>query len=206
MGELDGEAWGISDVAALISEIDRDLGERAALSAELVRKGRVSQAEADYVAAVVGDIRADLLFAFSPMDNRETWQRPDPAVSWNDKCRWLRGELELRRKTYPELVAKGRMTEADAKQRGRAVAALHRLYWERMFQWLPPEGPAREYLDALRAAAELRSSGKPARRELRSGDGAKIYRELVRRHMAEVEAANDPGQGSLLPEARSAQA
>lgn len=183
---LDGATWGIADAGAIVAEIDRDLAERAAAYPEQVRKGRLSQTEADYLSGLLGDIREDLDFAFAmigPGEIRETWERPNPRVTWRDKVRWIRRELEARERRLPDLVAKGRLTAADAEKRIAAIEQLRRLYWCKLFQWQPPEGPALDYLKALRSTA--RSGARLE--ELRSSEGAGIYRELVRRHMATVE-------------------
>lgn len=197
---LNGEEWGVADAAALVAEIDRDLGERAATYGELVRKGRLDQREADFVAGLVGDIRDDLADAFAPLAAGEC--RPccprTARVTWRDKIRWIDRELADRKATYPELVRKGRLTEADARVRIGAIAHLRRLYWNRMFMWDPPEGPAREYLAALRSAALSGVAGAAARQPISNSEGGKLYRQFVRDHMAELDREADSGQGRMV--------
>jgi hypothetical protein len=104
----------------------------------------------------------------------------------------MKRELADRRERFPEAVSKGRMTEADARLKIRTIAALVRLYWNQLFMWEPDAPAAADYLDRLRraSAAELE--------ELRSSDGAKIYRELVRKHLADVELESEEAQGRLV--------
>lgn len=193
---LDGEAWGIRDAATLVAEIDRDLAERQAHYPDQVRKGRISQREADYLVDLICDIRDDLMFAFAPVkagELRDTWERPKPRVTWRDKVRWLEGELEHRRTRLPELVRKGLISGNDAQVRLSVIEQLRRLYWNNLFQWQPPEGPALDYLRALRS-----SVGAGAKlEELRKSEGARIYRELVRKHLATVELEREE-QGELV--------
>jgi hypothetical protein len=190
---MNGEAWGIGDAAAFVAAIDRELEAAARSNVELVRKGRQTQAESDYVVALLRDVRSDLAHAFGPY-SETGGLRADPAVSWRDKIRWISRELDDRREKYPELVAKGRMTEADAKLGIRTIAALRRLYWNQLFMWEPDAPAAADYLIQLRrrspaSAAELE--------QLRSSEGARIYRELVRKHLADVELEEN-GQQRLL--------
>jgi hypothetical protein len=194
MTELDGQGWGIGDAAALVAEIDRDLTDRQSHYPEQVRKGRISQQEADYLVGLIGDIREDLTFEFAilqPGQIHDPHQRK-PRVTWRDKIRWIDGELERRRDRLPELVAKGRLTQDDCDKRIRAIEQLRRLYWNRMFMWEAPAGPAREYLEALHSAVLAGADTKL----LYSSEGARIYRELVRKHLAAVELETG-AQGEL---------
>jgi hypothetical protein len=200
MTDWTGDAWGIRNAALLIAEIDRELAERAATDRALVDKGRLDPREADHRALVVGDIRADLRFAFAPLREGEwlNWCErtdPAPAATWEDKVAWINRELELRLEHYPKLVGKGRLTREDADRRIAAIAELRRLYWERMFMWVPPEGPGRDYLDALRAAA-IAGNGSVAIAPLMKGEGRRVYQEHVRRHLAAV-ASEQAEQGEL---------
>lgn len=197
---LNGEAWGVSDAAALVAEIERDLAEREASYPELVSKGRMDKLEANYRVSLIRDIRDDLMFAFRPLaagEILETWERGDWRVTWREKVRWIDRELGDRRARAPELIAKGRLSANDAQRRISTMEHLRRLYWNSLFQWQPPEGPALDYLKAQKAAAR---SGAPraALLAIRQGEGARLYRELVRRHMAELEAEEDDRQGRLV--------
>lgn len=188
---MSAEEWGIADAAAFVAAIDRELEAATRESVELERKGRQTKAESDYVAALLRDVRSDLAFAFGPIAG----VREDPAVRWRDKVRWMKRELGDRRERFPELVTKGRMTEADARLKIRTIAALVRLYWNQLFMWEPDAQPAADYLQTLRrnvnaSVAELA--------KLRASEGAQIYRELVRRHMADVELEGEETQGRLV--------
>lgn len=199
---MNGEAWGVAAAAELVAEIDAELAERSAADEELVTKGRLHRSEADYRKTLVADIRADLAAAFAPLQPGETandsgqWRpRPDRAIAWADKVRWINGELDDRNASYPELVRKGRLTERQAHRRIRAIEALRRLYWEKLFMWEPPAGPAQDYLAALRSTA---SAGLAVTSSaLFQSEGARIYRELVRRHFVTVGLEAD-GQGRLV--------
>jgi hypothetical protein len=82
----------------------------------LIAKGRLTDEQADWRARVVADISLDLRFAFAPVFGIQNWsERLEPAAAWTDKIRWIEGELEARRAQYPELVNKGRLTEAEAR-------------------------------------------------------------------------------------------
>jgi hypothetical protein len=195
----DGQGWGIWDAAALVAEIDRDLGERQAAYPELVKKGRISKEEAGYRTTVITDIREDLTFAFTPLGDGEirgTWWRSDPRVTWREKVAWINRELGDRRQRYPELIKKGRLTKEEADLRLEAIAHLRRLYWDRMFQWQPPEGPAREYLAALHAT--VLAGGFDALAKIRKSEGQQIYREFVRRHLAIVASESPEAQGRMV--------
>lgn len=191
---LTGEHMGIADAAAFVAAIDRDLAAIAADHADKVRKGRLSQQESDYVVGLVRDIRSDLVHAFGAMP-RVSIERPDPAVSWRDKVRWISRELDDRRATYPELVAKGRMTEADARLGERIMAHLRRLYWRELFMWEPEPGPALEWLIRIRRRP-VGDSGAAIDAEL--PHGKQQYRELARKHFANVELEDQPQQQRLL--------
>jgi hypothetical protein len=182
---LDGTAWGVADAAMLIATIDVELAEREATDRELLTKGRIDPLEADWRKAVIADIREDLLFAFAPLDAgdiRSTWDRSDRRVTWHDKVRWIERELADRRAGYPELVAKGRIEEGEARRRVRALGELRRLYWCQMFQWEPSDPAARDYLAAVRKTVDRRG-GEGKLEELRQSDGYRAYREHVRAHM-----------------------
>jgi hypothetical protein len=189
--------WRIADAGAFIAAIDRELGDRQRDHAAKVRKGAMHQAEADHVLALVADIRADLLHYFGPVPDEEPRQPPreDPLFPWADKVRWIRRERDELEDKSPELVAKGRMTFDDAKRLTAMFGTLHRLYWRGMFMWRPPEGPAADYLRELRGAAV---SGRKLAGGRNDGAGALLYRQLVREHMAQLDAEDSDSQGRLV--------
>lgn len=190
---MDSNGWGIADAAAFVAAIDRELELATTGSVELVRKGRLTQQESEYVVGLLRDVRSDLAHAFGPFDPDRV-QRQDPAVSWRSKIQWIKRELADRRELYPELVRKCRLTEDEARRGIRVIAALHRLYWQQLFMWVPDEQPAIDYLARIREAKNASSAELEA---LRSSEGAKIYRELVRKHMAAVDN-EEHGQRELL--------
>lgn len=189
---MNGEAWGIADADALVAAIDKELEELAQRNAALVAKGRLKLQEAEFHSLLVGDIRLDLAHAFGPLALDASYTRAEPGVGWHDKVRWISAELDERRARYPDLVAKGRMTEADAARRIRTVEQLRRLYWNAMFQWLPLAGPALDYVLAVRRTVD------PARREaLWQGEQARIYRQQIRDHLLQVDQESGAAQGVL---------
>lgn len=188
---MNGEAFSIRDAAAFVAAIDQDLEATTAENVELVRKGRLRQEEADYVTGLIRDVRSDLVHAFGPLELGQSYERRDPAVSWQDKNRWIGGELDRREAEFPELVRKGRLAPPDAEQRIRVLRTLRRLYWRELFMWDPEPGPA---LDWLRATRELN-------RLMAADDeypgGRSLYRQLVRKHAAAVEL-EEAEQGRLV--------
>ncbi len=189
-----GECWSIVDADAMIAAVDRELQLVADRAAELERKGRQSSAEGAYVRRLLEDVRADMAHAFGPFDRAVGWHRPGQAINWQAKVRWMKGELALRESSYPDLVAKGRMLEADAKAGIRIMRGLVRLYYEGMFQWEPEGGPALEYIRAARAC-----SGDPAKHaELTDTPGQLAYRRQADELYAVIQAEQGKGQGELI--------
>jgi hypothetical protein len=177
----------------LLRAIDGELARATAESAELQRKGRRTKEEADYISALLTDIRADLAFGFGPDSSGRGFSRSDPAMSWQNKVRWIRGELEDRRANYPELVAKGRMTKQAAELGIRTVKALARLYWRDMFMWEPEPGPALDYIRAVGTGQFV--PGSDARHQLWLSPGGKAYRDAA---WAQLQLSRPPEQGELL--------
>lgn len=183
---MNGELFKIADAAAFVAAIDRELDERARENVLLVRKGRLSQREADYLTELLRDVRSDLAHAFGPLAIGAAIERADPAVRWRAKVKWVAGEL-AHTDDYPELVRKGRMTIEDAKRKTRMIATLHRLYWRELFMWEPDTGPALDFLLAIRS----RKTATSEEIDRAVPNGREAYRELVRKHVAglELEAA-----------------
>jgi hypothetical protein len=187
---MNGECWGVRDAEGLVRAIDAELAKADKDSEELQRKGRRTSEEAKYITALLTDIRADLAFAFGPYDPAIGFTRREPSISWQNKIRWIRLELEERTASYPELVAKGRMTEDAAALGLRTMKALHRLYWRGMFMWEPEPGPALDWIRRLRAAVDAAEL-----EQLRASEAARIYREAAASQAALAVPAE---QGSLL--------
>lgn len=193
---MTGEFFSIADAAAFVAEIDCDLNDVMRDHVELVRKGRLTARESDYVVALLRDVRSDLAHAFSalPFERSDSVERPDPAVSWRDKVRWIKLELERRREDYPDAIAKGRILERDAKRRFAMIRTLHRLYWRELFMWEPDPGPALDWLRALRRC----TLGEIAALDARIPDGRRLKSELVRAHMAVLDLEDGDAQGELV--------
>lgn len=189
---MNGEAFSIRDAAAFVAAIDAELEQLATANVEAVRKGRQTQREADYVVGLIRDIRSDLVHAFGEL-NGASYERPDAAVSWPNKIRWIKGELERREEEYPELVRKGRMTQQQARIGIQILATLRRLYWKELFMWDAEGGPALEFQKACRQIPPI----SPSELEAKHSEGRRIYRELARKHLAAVEL-EDAEQGRLV--------
>lgn len=181
---MNGEPFSIADAAAFVAAIDAELERTTRENVERVRKGRQSQAESDYVVGLLRDVRSDLTHAFGPL--HVCFERADPVVRWRDKVRWISRELEARNRDYPELVRKGRMTEADARTGIRVIKTLYRLYWRELFMWEPEPGPALEWLTDIRRRVTPDAPPPPP-----------LYRELVRKHAEQV-ALEDGDQARLV--------
>lgn len=191
--------WGIKDAMALIAELDKELATIEADAADRIAKGRLTQQEADYVSGLVKDIREDLTYHFGPIERGELAPpaKTNCAVAWGDKLRWINAELAERQRDYPEAVRKGRMTEGQARRGLAFVAALRRMYWNHLFCWSPPAGPAANYLEDLHAIAENGWADKDRLEALRASPGARELQDLVRGHMDRVEL-EEQGQRSLV--------
>jgi len=195
---LDPNGWGVRDAGALVRLIDQDLAAREADYPEAIRKGRMDQRSADARLAIVRDIRADLLFAFSPLGPSEIrFARPTPAIAWRSKVRWINHELdELQSDKVREAVRKGRR-DGNATQAAISIMEqLKRLYWDRLFMWEPEQGSeAAAYLEQL---GRIPAGNVERRRELSDGELGRAYRQTVREHLAAVELERDPTrQGEL---------
>lgn len=198
MQPLDGAHMAVADAAAFIAELDLDLAERDDRMAEAIAKGRMHASEADHVSGLIRDLRADLLHAFAPVpegEPRESINREAPDFAWPAKVAWIRAELAALEAAAPEAVAKGRMTAEHAWGRIDAFRLLLRLYWRDMFMWLPPAGPALDYLQDRRGKTLAGVGGAELRAHMAS-DGGKLFRQMVRDHLALV-AADNPQQGEL---------
>lgn len=191
---MNGDILAIADAAAFVAAIDQELAELGRDHVDQVRKGRLTQHEADYVVGLLRDIRSDLAHAFGPLSFGQTIERSDPAAPWRNKVRWITGELERRRADYPELIAKGRILNQDARVKIKMLATLHRLYWRELFMWEPEAGPALEWLNAIRR----HKSGDTAAIDRAIPLGRATMRELARKHQAAVAVEDGQAQGELV--------
>jgi hypothetical protein len=191
---MNGEVFKIADAAAFVAAIDRELAGCTRDHVDMVRKGRLTQAESDYVVGLLRDIRADLIHAFGPLEPGASIEQPGPAVRWRAKVRWINGELERRQSAYPELVVKGRLTDQDAKIGLRLMSTLRRLYWRELFMWEPDPGPALDFLLAIRSRKV--ASNEDLDRLI--PHGRETYRELARKHFAAIELEDAAAQGELV--------
>lgn len=184
---------GVRDAGTFIAAIDAELDRFTREQVDLMRKGRVTQQEVDYVAGLIRDIRSDLVHAFGPLPIGTGIERPQTACSWQDKIRWIKGELDRREEDYPELVRKGRMTKDAAAIGVRVMATLRRIYWNRMFMWDPEPGPALDWIRHLRTNAAKTTAELEA---ILPGAHAE-YLKQARAHLAAIEA-EEAGQGRLV--------
>lgn len=198
MNVAEENGWGVSDVAGLVRELERDLSDREAQYPALVTKGRMNIREVEQQLGILRDIRADLLFAFAPLGEGEIRHaaRSEPAIAWRSKVRWIKLELEQRRDRSEELIRKGRLDGNQAQRSISAMEQLRRLYWERLFMWEPePGSQAAAYLEAT---GKLHPNATERRDELYNGELGRAFRQTIRDHIAMVELENSQGrQGEL---------
>ncbi len=140
---MNGDHWGIPNAAELVAELERELADRRRFYPGMVDKGRMLKADADYQLAIFAEILADLAVAFGP----PPWILAAPRFAWGEKVKALWRELELRRRFYPDRIAKGRMTQDQAHQQFARLEAVHTLYWHQMFGWPKPD---ENWLQAVR--------------------------------------------------------
>lgn len=187
---MSAASFGINDPAAFLAAIDSELEDTTREGVELLRKGRQTQAEADYVTGLIRDIRSDLVHAFGDLPIGANQERAAPAVRWRDKVRWIRREVERREADFPEAIRKGRLTPQEGRVRLKIVTTLYRLYWQDAFMWEPEPGPALDYMNALRSGT--------AQSEEAQLIGRATVREALRLHVAAVDLERNEAQGSLV--------
>lgn len=130
-------------------EIARELHRRRPYYTKQIDRHRMTQADADReidcMKAILADLDGDM--------------QAGNAFPWEAKIHCLRREIGMRRKFYPEWIAKGTVDKAQAKIQLERMEAVHFAYWRHMDHWRP-EGatrmpplftpPGREALDQLR--------------------------------------------------------
>ncbi len=154
---MNGEGWGIEDADAIAAELDRALANRIETYPGLVAKNRLHQDEADYLLALLREIRTDLDVAFGP----PPWLLPEAKFDWRTKVNWMKAELERLELAAPKRIAAGTLEPLEAERSLFAMRQLVRLFWEKGFGWVPPDGE--DPIAATRALlAEIQAETAPA--------------------------------------------
>lgn len=131
----------------LAAEIDREISARLNTYAGRVETGRMTQAEADWQLQLARAWREDVDRFEQSVQPLRQGQPATPtlripaahSIAWRPRRAALLRELEQRQRFYPEWVAKGRLTEANAKSRLEAAECLLTLY-EYGYDWEPTNG------------------------------------------------------------------
>lgn len=143
---------------AIVAELERELAHRERIYPDWIAKCRMSEQEAGYQLGVWREILDNVRECLAGASCNVT----AIAVAWREKVKALERELDYRTRLYPEWIDKGRLDQADADRQLELVAMVRDLYWRHLFAWLPPAGPARTFVDALRSGTRLED---PAARE-----------------------------------------
>lgn len=154
--------WSIG-AGELRQVVDDEIAQRRASYPGYVRRGQMTQAEADRHLVLIGAVAADLRGA-----------TPDDGPAWADKVGELRREIMLRRRLYPRRVADRRTTEEQARAQMEAMEGVHWQFWIRLTGWTRRgDGPTlsdrlqpvREQAAAVEAwERAARAAGNPAAR------------------------------------------
>lgn len=171
----------------LAAEIDREITARLNTYPDRVERGRMTQAEADWQLQLARAWREDVdryERRVQPLKQGRPATPPlqIPAthgIAWRPRRAALLHELEQRRHFYPEWVAKGRLTEANATSRLEAAECLLTLY-EYGFDWQPANGVP------------------PAWSEIHATAGQLATREELRALLAEIDARTTTPQQEMF--------
>jgi len=124
-------------LAAVRREVERELAERLRLYPQRIGAGRMTPEDADRGTAIA---RAWLEDCERIHHVRQGTPRArQHNVAWAVRRQALVRELELRARSYPRMVADGRLHQADADARTNALTALRRIY-EDGFDWTASNG------------------------------------------------------------------
>jgi hypothetical protein len=133
-----------ADIAA---ELVREAAARARAYPDRVKKGAMTQQDADYQLALAAALRADCTRfaqaqpAGAPMVNPLTLPIGH-SLTWAERRAGLQRELALRARFYPQWIAKGSLTQANATRQTDRLAALLACF-EDGFDWQPTQGTRR---------------------------------------------------------------
>lgn len=135
MTHAEGWTYLLATVRGMIAELERELEQRRRHYPDRVRKGDMTQEDADYRTAILAEIRADMNVAFHP----KPWTVPtgmnlvEPQFPWAAKVKELERTLAARDRHYPVQVRKGELTEADAAAQLDALRHVRDLYAVKLF-------------------------------------------------------------------------
>ena len=115
-------------LAAIAAELGREAAARASLYRRKVEAARMTQAEADRGLALAAAWREDVDRIAAAWGNGQAPAPPRHAIAWKERVDGLTRELELRRRFYPDWIAGGRMTQAEAAQQIACLEALLAIY------------------------------------------------------------------------------
>lgn len=189
-----GAGFHVDQARAMKAELERELGEQRRYYPGMVGKGRLDPQEAERRIALFAELLEDCGRAFHP-DVMQRRELPLAArrFSWREKIAELRRELAVRERFYPDRVAKGRITEAEARGRSAALQLVHDLYWRKAHCWEPDGDQAR----ALHADFVRRFEAGEDRLELiRSPEWDRTVRAELYTHLRALE--NERAQQSEL--------
>jgi hypothetical protein len=145
------------ELDTLRAELERTAAAYATVGQARVDKGLLTPAELQRAKAVIAAIVAD--FAWNGTLAELKRLALEHGVRWPEKVAWLRSEIETRRVQYRAAVAKGQLTEAQARAQLERLEAVHWEYWAHGFAWDGSRDELRShnerFLDAVapRAAA-----------------------------------------------------
>jgi hypothetical protein len=140
-------------VAELRIELARERDARARVYPQRIEAGRMTEPDAARELALIAAIADDLERMIAPgpcLAATHAW-------SWSDRRAALVRELDFRRRLYPQWIANGRLSQADADHRMACLEALGDVYDEG-FDWRASNGALPDFaaLEPDPAANEAR--------------------------------------------------
>lgn len=185
---------------AVVAELERELENRGRVFPDRVGKGRMTEQEADYQLAIWREILDNVAQGLGA-----SWHVDGLRFPWLDKVKALNRELDYRQRLFPDWIAKGRLDQATADRRVELIEMVRDLYWRHMFAYWVADGPANEYLVALRNGPW--TGGKAGAGKLVDGStkdaiqnhpGRRALHALVDQHIQVIDAEDAQQQQELL--------
>lgn len=124
-------------IADIVTELQREADARRRTYPDMVRKGNMTNAEAEDGFAIIAAMLSDcgrMAPAWRPREQDHTW-------SWDQRRVALQRELALRERLYPRWIEEGRLAQDNATRQARRLRALLWIY-EDGFDWRPSNGLA----------------------------------------------------------------
>lgn len=113
------------DSSVWLHELREERDRRRSYYPKRIVEGRMTEADAAEGLALIDAIIDEVAWLKSPRDRHV----PDRKLPWARKLNNLRGEIMIRRNSFPKLVASGRLDARDAKHAIGALEAAHAWYW-----------------------------------------------------------------------------